>query len=644
MVHSRRIESKEMSVRRTLAVYAASLLAAFLAVVIRGLLDPFLGERLPLVTLFGAVALAVFLGGYGPALLVTALGYLACDYQFIAPRGSIGSTYAPNVHELIAFLATCAVIIALGEGMRAARSRAGRGEKLLQTTLASIGDAIITTDHEGHVTYMNAVAESITGWTQGEGAGQPLDVVFRVMNEQTGELVVSAERALHEGPTVGPSHHAVLVTKDGSSVPIDDRAAPIRDSHGHELGSVLIFRDVAARRQSERALKESETRFRTMADALKEVDRQKDVFLATLAHELRNPLAPIRNAVQLLRVRGTSDPDSQWSREVIDRQVNQMVRLLDDLLDVSRVSYNKLQLRKELVELQSVVQNAVETSRPLIDAAGHELTVVLPTAPIPLIADPVRLAQIFSNLLNNAAKYTRPGGHIRLAAERRGNDLLVSVKDDGIGIAPELLPQVFSLFSQGNGQPVLERSQAGLGIGLALVRGLVELHGGAIEARSEGPDRGSEFLVSLPIATEAPAAEDAPEGGRRVGVPSSKHRVLIADDLKDSADSLAILLSMSGHEAQTAYDGEEAIRKAVRLKPDVAFLDIGMPKMNGYDLCKRIRAEEWGRNAFLVAVTGWGQEGDRRRAKEAGFDFHLVKPVDPARLMELMAALPVERV
>ena len=640
MFEPSRIESKDMTVRRTLGIYAASLLAAFLAVVIRGLLDPILGEELPLVTLFGAVALAVYLGGYRPALLVTVLGYLACDYQFMAPRGSIGSASAPSLFELTTYVATCAVIIALGEGMRAARGRASRGQELLRTTLASIGDAIITTDREGCVNYMNAVAESITGWTQQDALGRPLEAVFRVVNDQTGEPAGSASKALREGPIVGPSHHAVLVTKTGAEVPIDDLAAPIKDPLGQEFGWVLIFRDVAARRQSERALKESEARFRTLADALKEADRRKDEFLATLAHELRNPLAPIRNAVQLLRVRGSSDPDSEWSREVIDRQVHQMVRLLDDLLDVSRISYNKLQLRKERVELQSIVQSAIETSRPLIDAAGHDLTVVLPTAPIPVLADPVRLAQIFSNLLNNAAKYTRPGGHIRLAAERRGNDLLVSVKDDGIGIAPDMLPQVFCLFSQGNG-PVLERSQAGLGIGLALVRGLAELHGGTIEARSDGLERGSEFLVRLPVATETPAAKQVPENGTlETSVP--KRRVLIADDLKDSADSLAILLSLSGHEAQTAYDGEEAIRKAARLKPDVALLDIGMPKLNGYDLCKRIRAEEWGRHAFLVAVTGWGQEGDRRRAKEAGFDCHLVKPVDPAALMRLMATLPVE--
>jgi len=626
-----------MTVRRTLGIYAASLLAAFLAVVIRGMLDPILGEELPLVTLFGAVALAVYLGGYRPAVLVTVLGYLACDYQFMAPRGSIGSASAPSLLELITYVATCAVIIALGEGMHAARSRSRRGQELLRTTLASIGDAIITTDPEGSVNYMNTVAESITGWTQEEAAGRPLEAVFHVMNEQTGEPAGSA-KALREGRVAGPSHHAVLVTKTGSEVPIEDRAALIKDPHGHEHGCVLIFRDVAARRQSERALKESEARFRTLADALKEADQRKDEFLATLAHELRNPLAPIRNAVQLLRVRGSSDPDSQWGREVIDRQVNQMVRLLDDLLDVSRISYNKLQLRKERIDLQTVVQSAIETSRPLIDAAGHELTVVLPTAPIPLLADPVRLAQIFSNLLNNAAKYTRPGGHIRLAAERRGNDLLVSVIDDGIGIAPEMLPQVFCLFSQGNG-PLLERSQAGLGIGLALVRGLVELHGGTIEARSEGPDRGSEFLICLPIAIEAAMVEHAAENGSLE--PVQKLRILIADDLKDSADSLAVLLSLSGHEAQTAYDGEEAIQMAARLKPDVALLDIGMPKLNGYDLCRRIRAEEWGRHAFLVAVTGWGQEGDRRRAKEAGFDCHLVKPVDPAALMRLMATLPV---
>jgi len=641
MSKSSRIESKDMTVRRTLGIYAASLLATFAAIIVRALLDPYLGERLPLVTLFGAVALAVYLGGYRPAILVTALGYIACDYQFIAPRGSIGSSSPPNVHELIAFVATCAVIVGLGEGMRAARSRARRGQELLRTTLASIGDAIITTDRDGRVNYMNAVAESITGWTQPEAFGRPLEAVFRVMNEQTGEAVGSGFQGLREGRSVGPNHHAVLLTKTGAQVPIDDRAAPIKDQHGQELGCVLIFRDVAARRESERALTESEARFRTMADALKEADRQKDAFLATLAHELRNPLAPIRNSIQLLRMKGASDAESEWGREVIDRQVNQMVRLLDDLLDVSRISYNKLQLRKERVDLRSVIQSAIETSRPLIDAAGHELAVVLPTAPIPLFADPVRLAQIFSNLLNNAAKYTRPGGHIRLAAERRDGDLLVSVKDDGIGITPEMLPQIFCLFSQGSA-PVLERSQAGLGIGLALVRGLVELHGGGIEARSAGPERGSEFLVCLPTAVDEPvAAEHGSEAGHGLA-PFLKHRVLIADDLKDSADSLAILLSLSGHEAQTAYDGEEAIRKAVRLKPDVALLDIGMPKLNGYDLCKRIRAEEWGQHAFLVAVTGWGQEGDRRRAKEAGFDCHLVKPVDPVALMRLMANLPVE--
>jgi PAS domain S-box-containing protein len=369
---------------------------------------------------------------------------------------------------------------------------------------------------------------------------------------------------------------------------------------------------------------------------LRDADRHKNEFLATLAHELRNPLAPIRNAVEILNAKGTPDPDLRWGRDVIDRQVRHMARLLDDLLDVSRISHGKMELRKVRVELAAVVRNAVETSRPLIEAGGHELTVALPPAPLFLDADPVRLAQAFSNLLNNAARYTEAGGHIRLGVERQGSDVLVSVKDDGIGIAAEALPRIFEMFAQA--KPALERSQSGLGIGLSLVKGVVELHGGRVEARSDGPGRGSEFIVRLPVLIEK-LVREAPPGDEGEPPCVAKCRILIVDDLMDSADSLAMLLRMTGHEVHTAYDGEEAVIAAEKFRPEVVLLDIGMPRLNGYDACRRIREKPWGKGIFLIAVTGWGQEDDRRRTEEAGFNSHLVKPVDSRDLMKVLAGL-----
>jgi PAS domain S-box-containing protein len=369
--------------------------------------------------------------------------------------------------------------------------------------------------------------------------------------------------------------------------------------------------------------------------ALRDADRKKDEFLATLAHELRNPLAPIRNAVQLLTARGPANPELQWAGGVIDRQVRLMARLLDDLLDVSRISHNKPELRTERVDLVTVIEAAVETSRPVIEAGRHELTVTLPSAPIPLDADPVRLAQVFSNLLNNAARYTEDGGHIRVSAERQGDDVIVTVKDTGIGIASELLPHIFEIFSQARPAP---ESQGGLGIGLSLVKGLVELHGGTVEASSSGPGRGSEFVVRLPIAAETPARMPARPVTDDLRLPTPKRRVLVVDDNRDSADSLTMLLQVMGHDACTAYDAEEAIQTAAEFQPDIVLLDIGMPTLNGYDACRRIREQPWGQDMFLIALTGWGQEEDRRRSEEAGFDHHMVKPLDPAVLRQLLAS------
>jgi signal transduction histidine kinase/response regulator RpfG family c-di-GMP phosphodiesterase len=373
------------------------------------------------------------------------------------------------------------------------------------------------------------------------------------------------------------------------------------------------------------------------AQVLKEADRRKDEFLATLAHELRNPLAPIRNAAQVLQMKGATPPQLQTARDIIIRQVQQMARLVDDLLDVSRITRGKVQLRKERMDLSAAVRSAVESVRPLIDAHAHQLTVTLPPEPVQLDADPIRLAQIFSNLLHNAAKYTEKGGHIWVTAERRSGELVVSVRDTGIGISAEHLPRLFEMFSQI--APALERSQGGLGIGLALVKGLVELHGGSVEAQSAGSGKGSEFSVRLPAVdgpTQRPRESD---GNGAMSKAGPKCRILVADDLRDAVESLAMMLRLAGHDIQTAHDGLEAIQAAADFRPDVALLDIGMPRMNGYETAQSIRQHPWGKSMVLVALTGWGQEEDKRRATEAGFDHHLTKPVGPDALEKLLAAV-----
>jgi PAS domain S-box-containing protein len=500
--------------------------------------------------------------------------------------------------------------------------------EFLRVTLASIGDAVITTDVQGNITYLNAVAQNLTGWSCEEATGCPLGRVFRILNEQTRQPVESpAIRALKEGSVVGLANHSLLVCKDGTERPIDDSAAPIKDEQGTVIGCVLIFRDVTERRDAEK-------RLYAMMIELREADRRKDEFLATLAHELRGPLAPISNSVELMKRAGGDLAVIEQARDTLERQVAQTVRLVDDLLDVSRISRDKLELRKQHVELRSVIEHALETCGPLIEASRHELSVTLPSEPIWLHADPARLTQVFGNLVNNACKYTPPRGRIMLSARPDGQEVIVSISDTGIGIPPDKLTTVFDMFSQ-LARPV-EMSHGGLGIGLHLVKRLVEMHGGTVQASSEGEGRGSEFVVRLPVMQETTRSQQ-PFPGKTLVLPGEARRILVVDDNRDSARSLARLLELNGHQTQTAFDGAEAVRRAEAFHPHIVLLDIGLPKLNGYDACREIRRKLSGRKPVMVALTGWGQDEDRQRSQDAGFDAHLVKPIDHATLVKLMS-------
>jgi PAS domain S-box-containing protein len=525
----------------------------------------------------------------------------------------------------------------LNQSARAAAALYEQRE-LLRITLASIGDAIITTDTGGRVTYLNAVAETLTGWGSAQAAGQPLPDVFRIVNEETRQEVDNpALRALREGVTVGLANHTVLIARDGSERPIDDSAAPIRDEAGTVVGSVLVFRDVADRRSAEERLRSSEEQLRQRVDELAEGDRRKDEFLATLAHELRNPLAPLSNALGILRTAADQPQVFGRTREMMERQLGQMVRLIDDLLDVSRISKGKIELRLERIELAAVIHQAIEICRPLSEKAAHRLDIDLPAQPIMIDADNVRLAQVFCNLLGNAFKFTPPKGHILLGARVDGGEVHVSIRDNGIGIAPDRLGDIFELFTQLDRS--LERTHGGLGIGLTLVQRLLALHGGAVEARSEGPGKGAEFIVRLPLsADQSPATRE----GARTAMqdPKARKRILVADDNQDSANSLSILLRLGGHEVETVHDGLQAVEAAARSRPDAILLDIGMPGLNGYEAARRIREQPWGATLQLIALTGWGAADDRRKSQEAGFDVHLVKPVNYEELVRVLAGTP----
>jgi PAS domain S-box-containing protein len=597
--------------------WVLSLVVLGAAIGLRWLLDPLLENRLALVTLFGAVAFAVWICGYRTGITIAALGYVACAYLFIEPRGQLGLGTLDNNVGLVAYLFTCAVIVVFAEAARRSRKNLAEQHELLRVTLSSIGDAMITTDVDGRVTYLNGVAESLTGWTGEQAHGLPLERVFPIINEATRQAVESpSTRALREGTVVGLANHTLLIRKDGTERAIDDSAAPIRDEAGRVAGCVLIFRDVTEQRRAEleraqqlhnsrllasivessemaivgkslegiiqswnaaaerlfgytadeavgrhislvlppERLHEEETivatlregrrvehfeterlradgqrifvsltispirddlgnvvgaskmvrditerkrledDLRRLAADLSEADRRKDEFLATLAHELRGPLSPLANVLEVWK--STNDAALLGrARETMERQLNQMVRLVDDLLDLNRITHNRFELRRSRVAVAGVIGQAVEACQPLADAAGHELRLHLSPEDCYLDADPARLAQVFGNLLSNACKYTDAGGTITVSVQPQDAEVVVSVKDTGAGIPADELDCIFDMFVQ-VGRP---GAREGLGIGLTLVKRLVDMHGGTVEARSPGEGGGSEFIVRLPL-------------------------------------------------------------------------------------------------------------------------------------------------
>ena len=709
-----------MRTRRS--AFLVALLAVCAALALRAALTPWLGERVPYITLFGAVIVAAWYGGAAPAFATALAGWIGAEFLFIQP-GVLAYRGIPQVVEAFAYFLSTALIAALGGAMQTARARLGASEVRFRGFMENSPTLVYLKDEAGRYVFANQAGREFLARADWEGktdaellpaaAAQRIQAndrrVLELDRAQTFDLRMpgaGGERRFHStkfplrdadgGRYVGVvtvdvteqrrseaelqlvtdtmSAGMVRVSADLRYVwanrvfaawagltpqemigrPVVDVigedgmralqpyvtqimagrrveyerlahfarlgprwiysvAEPTFGEDGRADGWVAVISDIHERKQAQEALRES--------------DRRKDEFLAMLAHELRNPLAPIRNAVALLSRQRDLAPEAEWSRAVIDRQVVQMTRLIDDLLDIARITSGKLLLRPEPVALAAVIDLALETSRPHVEAAQQRLELRLAAGDAWLNGDRTRLAQVFSNLLNNSAKYTPRGGAVTLATERKGAELVVTVTDTGRGFPPELAERIFDAFTQWDAG----HATGGLGIGLALVRGIVALHGGSVEAQSDGPGKGSRFTVRLPALEASAAAVAQPPPARG----EACVRVLVADDNRDAADSLARVLGAYGHEVRVAYDGLSALQLFEQFAPRVAVLDIGMPGADGYEVARRVRGQH-GAAPRLIALTGWGQEHDRARALAEGFDHHLTKPVDPAAVHALI--------
>ena len=488
--------------------------------------------------------------------------------------------------------------------------RAREASMYLAAIVESSDDAIIGQTLDGHIASWNRGAQRLYGYTPDEAIGKPLSLL---MPHDHHDELPGITQKIRRGEAID-HFETQRVRKDGTCVDVSLTISPVRNGDGEVIGASKIARDITARREE---------------------DRRKNEFLALLAHELRNPLSSLRNGLQIMRLAPGGSEQGGHAQAMMERQLLHLVRLVDDLLDLSRISQGKLQLRKERITLQDAVKHALEVCEHTVKQRGHELTVTVPDEALFVEADPTRVAQAVCNLVTNAAKYSEPGSHICLSLQRDAADGVIHVKDTGVGIPAEDLPHVFDMFMQVDRS--LEKSQGGLGVGLTIVKRLIEMHGGSVEARSEGPGLGSEFIIRLPTAA-SPAEQPSPARPPLQTTPTTRRRILVVDDNNDAATSLAMILKMLGNEVQIANDGQSGVDAASAFRPDIVLLDIGMPKLNGYDAARSIRTQPWGKSITLVALTGWGQEEDRRRSKEAGFDFHIVKPVEPAALQNILAS------
>jgi PAS domain S-box-containing protein len=610
--------------------YGIALVLVILAVALRSWLHETMGH--PSVAIFmGAILAGAWFGGVGPALLCLVLLHIVHGYGFQPSK----SLFEPNLAFFVSLIAWYAIGITVGilSQMRASALCRARDEQLeadsqrehLRTTLLCMADGVLVTDAKGRLTLMNPAAEALTGCSLEEAKGKRWYEVLTIAPDDGQAGVESPiDRVLREGRVVHERVPLVLKARSGHTIPIAYSAAPVQAPETQASGVVLVFHDETERRRTELALQNA--------------DRRKDEFLATLAHELRNPLAPICTGLELLRLSGDEPEAAEEIRSMMQRQTQHMVRLIDDLLDVSRITRGKFELRRSPVELAEIVRDALAATRPLLDEAGHRLTVRVPDEPLLLFADANRLTQVLTNLLNNAAKYTPQQGEIELTAERSRGEVAITVADSGIGIPADKLESVFDMFTQIRDAGAA--SHTGLGIGLTLVKRLVEMHDGQVEVQSRGANRGTTFIVRLPLLSEPPAEAktlrlDAAEVRATV-----KRRILVVDDNADALESLSRLVAAMGNDVRRANNGLEALQIGRTFEPEVVLMDLGMPGLSGYEAARRMRQEPWGQDLLLIATTGWGQDEDRRRTAAAGFDRHLVKPVGMAALREALDASP----
>ena len=534
---------------------------------------------------------------------------------------------------IIAVLIAGLLVMRRQRGLRAARAMATlfNERELFSTTLGRIGDAVIATDLQHRITFLSPVAEQLTGWSLAESKGQPIETVFQMVREDSRMAVENPiVRALRDGSIVGLTNHTILLSRAGTERPIEDMAAPLHDAAGRVNGAVLIFRDVSVRR-------ETETKLNQFVAELSERDHRNSEFIAVLAHELRNPLAPIRAALEIMRLAPEDARSVESARDVMGRQLGQMVHLIDDLLDVSRLTRGSIELHRERIALSEIIRVAVDTAMPQLRQYGVVLSIAQPSMEVVLDVDSIRVTQAISNVLNNAAKFTDRGGHVWLTVTVDQATVIIGIRDDGIGIALDQRERIFDMFTQVDG--TLERSRDGLGIGLTLVRKLLELHGGSIDVQGSGLGQGSEFVLRIPRAAAVSRPSRLNSASAEGVAGTLPLRILVVDDNRDSADSLSVVLRLTGHTVEVAYDGRTGLVAAEAFRPDVLLLDIGMPELNGYEVAERIRAAPWGSRIMLVALTGWGQATDRERSAKAGFHVHLVKPVDFAMLTKLLSSV-----